>query len=173
MSSLGEPRSLETRRTSDLTAELFTRAKTSMPGWRPADPASDLAGALFAIAARFESEVAQRLDNVPQKMYRGFLQWLGARGLAAQAAEIPLVFSLTPGAQNSQPLLAQHPIQAQATPPQTTGASPAPDTFETEKDLMIVPGSLAAFIAAGFRQRCLLPGPRRILRAPGSGAGSG
>lgn len=147
MSSLREPR-LETRRSSDLSAELFARARAWLPTWQPPDPASDFAGALFAIAARFESEVAQRLDKVPEKMYRGFLQWLGVRGLAAQAAQIPLVFGLAPGT-NAEPVLAQAPIQAQATPPQApAGSSPEPITFETEHDLMIVPGSLAALIGA-------------------------
>jgi hypothetical protein len=145
MSILREPQ-LEPRRRQQLNDELQARAKAWLPDWKPRDPDTDFAGALFQIVARIESEVAQRLDKMPEKMYRGFLNWLGVRGQAAQAAKVPLVFSMVPTA--TTPVLAEAPIQVQATPPQTqTGASPEPVTFETEDDVMIVPGSLAALLA--------------------------
>jgi hypothetical protein len=145
MSILREPH-LELRRRQQLNEELQARAKAWLPDWKPRDPDTDFAGALFQIVARIESEVAQRLDKMPEKMYRGFLNWLGVRGQAAQAAKVPLVFSMVQTA--TTPVLAEAPIQVQATPPQTqTGASPEPVTFETEDDVMIVPGSLAALLA--------------------------
>jgi hypothetical protein len=144
MSILHEPR-LELRRTAKLREELFARAKAWLHDWRPRDNGTDFLGALLEIAARLESETAQRLDKMPEKMFRGYLAWLGVRGRAAQAARLPLAFSL---AANSEPVLAKAPIQVQATPPQTdTGDSPEPVTFETEDDLMIVPGALASLYA--------------------------
>jgi hypothetical protein len=144
MSNLGEPR-FETRRRADLRDELVARAKAWLPDWRPLDYTSDFAGALFEIAARLESEVAQRLDKMPEKMFRDFLTWLGVRGQAAQAARLPLVFNLTA---NSERVLAHPPIQVQATPPPSaSGGSAEPVTFETEEPVMIVPGTLAALNA--------------------------
>jgi len=144
MSTLREPR-FEIRRRTDLRDELLARAKAWMPGWRPLDYTSDFAGALLEIVARLESEVAQRLDKMPEKMFRDFLTWLGVRGEAAQAALLPLVFNLSA---NSASILAQAPVQVQGSPPpSTTGASPEPITFETEEDVMIVPGTLAALYA--------------------------
>ncbi|HLK48651.1 MAG TPA: hypothetical protein VKT49_10985 [Bryobacteraceae bacterium] len=144
MTSLREPR-FETRRRAELYKELVDRARAWLPEWRPLAQGSDSAGALLAIAARLESEVAQRLDKMPEKMYRGFLDWLGVRGKAAQAARVPLVFSLTA---NSEPVLAAAPVQVQATPPpSSSAASSEPVTFETEDDVMLVPGSLASLCA--------------------------
>src|SRR6516162_784046 len=94
MTTLREPR-FEIRRRTDLRDELVARAKAWMPGWRPLDYTSDFAGALLEIVARLESEVAQRLDKMPEKMFRDFLTWLGVRGEAAQAALLPLVFNLS------------------------------------------------------------------------------
>jgi hypothetical protein len=144
MSNLHQPR-FETRRRADLRDELVARAKAWLPDWRPLDYTSDFAGALFEIAARLESEVAQRLDKMPEKMFRDFLTWLGVRGQAAQAARLPLVFNL---AANSERILAQRPIQVQASPtPSNSGDSAEPVTFETEEDVMIVPGTLQALYA--------------------------
>jgi hypothetical protein len=144
MSSLREPR-FELRRRADLRDELIARAKAWLPDWRPRDTSSDFAGALLEIAARLESEVAQRLDKMPEKMFRDFLAWLGVRGQAAEAARLPLVFHLTP---NSERVLAEAPVRVQASPPpSSSGGAAEPITFETEKDLMIVPGTLAALVA--------------------------
>jgi len=157
MSSLREPR-FETRRRADLSAELMARAKAWLPDWRPLDYTSDFAGALLEIVARLESEVAQRLNKMPEKMFRDFLTWLGVRGLAAQAARVPLVFQL---AANSERVLGQAPIQVQASPPPSTtgGGSAEPVTFETQEDVMIVPGTLAGLYAVD-------PGADAFYQAP-------
>src|SRR5258708_6454848 len=123
MSILREPK-FESRRKAELRAELVSRAKAWMPDWRPRDAGSDFAGALLEIAARLESEVAQRIDKLPEKMFRGFLTWLGVRGAAAQAARLPVIFHMTA---KSEAVLAKKPIQMQATPPPTdTGVSIEP-----------------------------------------------
>src|SRR2546427_10613180 len=107
MSSMREPR-FETARRIDLRDELVARAKVWLPDWHPTSGAMDFAGALFEIAARLQSEVAQRLDKFPEKTFRGFLDWLGVRSQAAEAGRLPVVLCLAAG---SEPVLAAAPIQ--------------------------------------------------------------
>src|SRR6185295_18410816 len=85
---------LDTRRTSELAAELRERARSWIPSWALADGERDFGRALLEIAARFSSEVAERLDDAGEKMRRGFLDWLAVRGEAARPARMPVVFKL-------------------------------------------------------------------------------
>jgi hypothetical protein len=137
--------SFESRRRAQLRRELVDRARAWLPDWRPRDDGGDFALGLLETASRLESEVTQRLDRVPEKVYRGFLYWLGLRPDAGRAARLPVVFQMAPGA---EPVLARRPIQMQATPAQTdTGVAPEPVTLETDADLMISRGSLSALAA--------------------------
>ena len=137
---------VETRRRVELRRELIERARVWLPDWRPREDGGDFLIALFDIAARLESEVAQRLDKAPLKLLRNFYYWLGGRGLAGQAGRLPVVFGLAAG---SEPLLAAAPVQMQATPAQAdSSASPEPVTFETEQSLLLIPGALAAVVGA-------------------------
>jgi hypothetical protein len=124
MIGLRQPR-FETLHRVELRDELIARAKVWLPEWHFHDDSPDFASALFEIAARLESEVAQRLDKIPEKTFRGFLYWLGARGQAAQAGRLPIVFSLAAG---SDPVLAAAPVQVQA-------SAAVPVTFETETNV--------------------------------------
>ena len=92
------------------------------------------------IAARFNSEVAERLDRTGEKMRRGFLDWLGIHGKAARPARLPVVFKLADTAQEA--VLAPAPVQMQA------DAAGTPVVFETEREVHIVPGSLAVVVGA-------------------------
>ena len=142
----GVPKGFEPRRRKELGAELLARARVALPGWVPSDDDQDFATALFEITARLESEVAERLDRIPEKVFRGFLHWLGVVGDAGRAARLPVVFTMASGV---EPVLAQPPIQLQATPAQTDTSVPAePVTFETEAALMVTPATLAHVIAA-------------------------
>ena len=58
------------------------------------DASGDFGRALLEVAARFSSEVAERLDGAGEKMRRGFLDWLAVRGEAARPARMPVVFKL-------------------------------------------------------------------------------
>src|SRR5438105_2229922 len=125
---------LDERRTPEFSAELLERARAWIPDWGLADGEHDFGRALLEIAARFNSEVAERLDDVGEKMRRGFLDWLAERGEAARPARLPVVFKLTDTAQDA--VLASALVQMQAS---AVGASVV---FETEKDVRVIPGRL-------------------------------
>src|SRR5262245_31900587 len=93
--------SLEERREPQFFAELEERARTWIAEWGLADREQDFGRALLQVAARFNSEVAERLDNAGEKMRRGFLDWLAVRGEAARPARMPVVFKLADGARQS------------------------------------------------------------------------
>jgi hypothetical protein len=129
---------LEKRRAAEFSAELQERARAWLPAWSLADEEHDFGRALLEIAARFSSEVAQRLDIAGEKMRRGFLDWLAERGDAARPARMPVVFKLTDAAREG--VLASAPVRMQA------DAGGTPVVFETEKDVRIVPGQLAVVV---------------------------
>ena len=54
---------LDTRRTAEFAAELRERARAWIPSWGLTDDERDFGRALLEIAARFSSEVAERLDR--------------------------------------------------------------------------------------------------------------
>jgi hypothetical protein len=131
---------LETRRDADFAAELQERGRSWIPSWGLADTEQDFGKALLAIAARFSSEVAERLDGAGEKMKRGFLDWLAIRGLAARPARMPVVFKLADSAQG--PVAAEHPVRLQV------GVQDVSVVFETQTDLDIIPGRLDAVVGA-------------------------
>jgi hypothetical protein len=132
------PPRFEARRRKELQRELTERARVWLPEWRRTE-GGDFAAAIFEIAARLSSEVTERLDRVPEKAFRGFLDWLGIRGEAGRAARLPVVFTMAAG---SEPVLAEAPVQFQA-----LDVDP-PVTFETDQSLTIVPGALASIVGA-------------------------
>lgn len=129
---------LDERRTDEFFAELGDRAQAWIPDWGLADGERDFGRALLQIAARFSSEVAERLDRTGDKMRRGFLDWLGVPRKAARQARMPVVFKLAGSAQEA--VLAAAPVQMQA----DAGGSPV--VFETEQDIRIVPGQLQVVV---------------------------
>lgn len=129
--------SFETRRRRELTAELVDRARLWLADWHPGDD-GDFATALFTIAARLESEVTQRLDQVPKKAFHAFLDWLGVRGKPGRAARLPVVFTMIPG---STAIDAPARVQIQI----NTGDTPT--KLETERALRVLPGALTSIVA--------------------------
>ncbi|MDE2448654.1 MAG: hypothetical protein KGO22_06770 [Gammaproteobacteria bacterium] len=134
-----EAPSVEARRASDFESELLARARAWVPAWGADDP-QDFGRALLRVAARFNSEVAQRLDQVGEKAYRGFFDWLAVRGDAARPARMPVVFKLADPATDA--VLARAPVSMQA------DAGSASVNFETEDDVLVLPGQLAAIVGA-------------------------
>lgn len=130
---------LESRRAADFERELLTRAKAWIPSWSLDESEADFGLALLKIAARFHSEVAERLDQTGKKMALGFLDWLGIPAQAARPARVPMVFKMADTAR--EPILAPRPVKLQADVPDATV------TFETEADLQVIPGQLAAVVA--------------------------
>ena len=130
--------SVEARREADFENELLARAGAWIPAWGAADQPQDFGRALLRVAARFNSEVAQRLDKVGDKAYRGFFDWLAVKGSAARPARMPVVFKMVDKATDSQLALAPASLQASA-----GGASV---NFETEDDVLVLPANLAAIV---------------------------
>src|SRR6266851_5398517 len=143
---------IDQRRKAQFSAELEERARTWIPGWAFADVEGDFGHALLDIAARFDSEVTERLDGAGEKMRRGFLDWLAVRGEAARPARMPVVFKLADGAK--QAVLASAPVRMQA------DAGGTPVIFETEKDVRVVPGRLDVVVGVDADQDAFyLPPP--------------
>ncbi len=131
---------LEKRRSVDFLAELRERSRAWIPDWDLSAGQGDFGQALLDVAARFSSEIAERLDKAGDKMRAGFLDWLGVRGEAARPARVPVVFKLNDSAPASVDAIA--PIRLQA----SVGATPV--VFETEKSLTIIPATLKTIVAA-------------------------
>jgi hypothetical protein len=131
------PPSFEPRRRTQLNDEFVARARAWLTGWHPRDN-GDFATALFQIGARLESEVTQRLDKVPLKTFRAFLDWLGVKALPGRAAKLPVVFTMTPG---SDPIDAPERVRLQV------NSGDTPVIFETIEALRILPGTLATLVA--------------------------
>jgi hypothetical protein len=125
---------LETRRTREFSAELQERARAWIPAWEVTDAEGDFGRAVLEIAARFNSEVAERFDRAGEKMRRGFLDWLAVPREAARPSRMPVVFKLTDAAR--VPVLAEAPVRMQA------DAAGTPVVFETEDDVRVIPGTL-------------------------------
>lgn len=131
---------LDTRRAKQFAAELHERARAWIPSWGLADGERDFGRALLQIAARFSSEVAERLDDAGEKMRRGFLDWLAVRGEAARPARVPVVFKLADNARDA--VLASAPVRLQVDVESTSVV------LETETDVQLVPGRLELVVGA-------------------------
>jgi hypothetical protein len=134
---------IDTRRAEQFRGELLARARAWMRGWSLEESPGDFGAALLDVASRFSAQVAERLDGAGRKLGLGLLDWLAIRGRAAKPARMPVVFKLADTARD--PVLASRPVQLQAN---VAGSSVV---FETESDVMLVPGTLAQVVgvAAG------------------------
>lgn len=132
------PPRFETRRAKELEAELIERAKAWIPAWGMDDDKRDFGRALLKIAARFSSEVAERLDRAGEKVRLGFLDWLAVQGEAARPARLPVVFKLTDRAREAKPATASTRLQVEA-----AGASVI---LETETDMLVLPRGLQVLV---------------------------
>ncbi len=149
-----KPPQVEKRRRIELRDELVQRARAWLPEWRPRDVSADFLNALLEVAARLGSEVTQRLDRIPEKNFRGFLDWLGVRGKAGKAARLPVVFTM---AARSEPVLAPSRVQLQAT------GGLLPVTFETERELQIIPGTLSDLVGVDAPNDAFYLPPTKLL----------
>lgn len=138
--SARRPPTFERRRYGDFERELRDRARAWIPSWGLADGERDFGRALLEIAARYSTEVAERLDRAGDKMARGFLDWLALRGVAARPARLPVAFKLVDSAH--APVLARRPARMQI------DVHDASVTFETETDVQLVPGRLELVVGA-------------------------
>ncbi|HWA89516.1 MAG TPA: baseplate J/gp47 family protein [Rhizomicrobium sp.] len=157
--SLPRPPELEPRRFDEFEAEILARARSWIPGWSLNDSESDFGRALLAVAARFGAEVAERLDRVGDKMARGFLDWLAIRGDAARPARLPVAFKLADTMKESVQAPRRTRMQVEA-----LGTSVS---FETETDVLIVPGGIQSLVAVDpDKDAIYLPPPGLSSLAP-------
>ena len=146
------PPRLEPRRAARFEAELHERARAWLPSLAFPDDEADFARALLKAAARFGSEVAERLDRVGEKLHRGFLDWLAVRGEAARPARMPVVFKLADTAPTA--VLAEAGVRMQV------DAGGTPVVFETETSVRLVPGRLDVLVGVdGTADAFYLPPP--------------
>jgi hypothetical protein len=142
---------LDPRRAAQFAAELLERARVWIPSWSIASDERDFGYALLQVAARFSSEVAERLDKAGDKMRLGLLDWLGIAGEAARPARLPVVFKLTDSVEEAVPALAPTKLQAQV--------GDASVILETDTGLNVVPGTLQQLIAVDADQDALYLSP--------------
>ena len=140
--SARRPPGLDPRRESEFLRQLLERARLWIPGWDADESQPDFAQALLAVAARFQAEVAERLDRGGDKMALGFLDWLAIRGRAAIPARMPVVFKLT---DKAAAVTAPAPVQL------TADAGGAQVVFETEDAVRLLPVRLQMIVGADVR----------------------
>lgn len=132
------PPRFETRRANELEAELLARARAWIASWGVDDDERDFGRALLKVAARFSSEVNERLDRAGEKLRLGFLDWLAAPVEAARPARLPVVFKLTDSAREAKPATELTRLQVEA-----AGASVV---LETETDMLVLPRQLQLLV---------------------------
>ena len=153
------PPRFETRRAKELETELFERARAWIPSWGMDGDARDFGRALLKVAARFSSEVAERLDRAGEKLRLGFLDWLAVSSEAARPARLPVVFKLTDSAREAKAAVATTRLQAEA-----AGASVI---LETEQDVLVLPRGLQLVVGVdGADDAFFLPPPGISSLAP-------
>lgn len=103
---------------------------TCVPGWKPDE--GDAGLALLKIFAHMAEEVILRLNRVPQKHFAAFLDMLGISLLPADAAQAPVSFFLSDGAES-------HVLIPKGTP---VAAGDKEVTFETQKNMLASPARL-------------------------------
>ena len=148
---------IDGRRRAALLAMLEQLVPACLPDWRAGGGQGDVAQAILSIAASLEAEVTQRLDRVPEKQFRNFLDWIGIHRDPARAARLYVVLLTAPGAPTT--VLAPPRLRLQAQ------VSSGPIVFETDQDVLVVPGSLTDLVAVdGTGDKLYLP-PSGVLRA--------
>lgn len=149
--SARRPPGLDPRRESEFLRQLLERARQWIPGWDADESQPDFARALLAVAARFQAEVAERLDRGGDKMALGFLDWLAIRGRAAIPARMPVVFKLT---DKAAAVTAPAPVQL------TADAGGAQVVFETEEAVRLLPARLQMIVGVDItKDAYYLPPP--------------
>ena len=149
---------IDGRRRAALLAMLEQLVPACLPDWRAGGGQGDVAQAILSIAASLEAEVTQRLDRVPEKQFRNFLDWIGIHRDPARAARLYVVLLTAPGAPAT--VLAPPRLRLQAQ------VSSGPIVFETDQDMLVVPGSLTDLVAVdGMGDKLYLPFPGLLTAA--------
>ncbi len=148
---------LDRRTASDIVAQmvLLLEQYTTTPlgvtppypfvPWREYDLATlqptGVSAALIGVFARFCELVIERLNQVPDKNFRAFLDLLGAARLPPEPARVPLTFSLAAGRTDDAVVPAGTKVAAQPAPGDT-----APVIFEVEQALVVTAAQLVSLV---------------------------
>jgi uncharacterized phage protein gp47/JayE len=119
---------------------------------------TDTGTALLNIFSYIAGHVINRLNQVPYKNFVAFLDMLGIQLLPAQSARVPMTFKLSDGT-DKEILI----------PQRTQGAADATDEreeqpFETEKNLLAVPGLLKKVISIDPKNDAIYIPPPAFLK---------
>jgi predicted phage baseplate assembly protein len=85
---------IDGRTRAELLAELESVADTYVDGWDPSSP--DSGTTLLEVFSRFQTDVVQRLNSVPEKHRVAFLDALDFSRRPPQSARVPLTVRTTP-----------------------------------------------------------------------------
>ena len=147
-----KPPGLEPRRFSDFERELLDRARTWIPSWGLADGERDFGRALLEVAARFNSEVAERLDQVGDKVAAGFST--GSRWVARRQGPRECRWRFSLQTRRARPSMRRIRCECKSMP------SARNVSFETETDIRIVPGRLQLVVGVDpDKDKLFLPPP--------------
>lgn len=150
------------RRSEALFRDLQQRAQSWLPKWQgiaaraDASARGDFARTFLQLAARINAEVTERLDQTPDKVALGMLDWLAIAARPGNAARMPVV--LKARANGKQTVFAKAPLKFQVN---TTGA---PIPFESSQDIRVVPGALIRAAALDAAKDALYLPPPSLLR---------
>lgn len=104
---------------------------------RPIGPSA----ALIGIFSRFVELAIERLNQVPDKHFRAFLDLVGAAQLPPAPARVPLTFSLVPGRLDGAVVPAGTKVAAQP-----AAGDKGPVLFEVERAVVVTPVQLGEFV---------------------------
>lgn len=154
---MNTPPKLDSRTASDIVDELVVLLETyttgpivggtpyyAFPPWREYDSTlkpTGVSAALIGVFARFAELVIERLNQVPDKNLRAFLDLLGAARLPPEPARVPLTFSLAAG--RTEEAVVPAGTKVAATPAE--GES-EPVVFEVERPLVVTAAQLSSLV---------------------------
>lgn len=125
---------IDKRSFQELLRQMQSMAPFYTPEWNPAID-KDPGQALMKIYLHMLEQVITRLNQVPDKNFIKFLDWLGIKMLPAQSASAPITFKLAEGT--------KEPVTVpKGTLVMGEGTDGNEVTFETEADLRVTPSVL-------------------------------
>jgi hypothetical protein len=131
------PPPIEPRTFRDYVDETLDRVR-EYSGWSPPTGGGDPGTALVHIFARMAELVTDRLNQMPDRNFLAFLDFIGLDLRPPQPARVPLTFYLAAGASEAV-VPARTPVAAALLEGETE-----PVVFETERGLTLTPAELAA-----------------------------
>jgi hypothetical protein len=147
---------IDSRTATDIARQVRDLLGQYAPAWKEelTDPKTGvvqqtdtLAGALIDIFGRLAEIIIQRLNQVPDKNFRAYMNLLGVSLLPPQPARVPLTFTLAAGSTSN----AIVPAGTQVAAPPAPGES-QPVIFETERELVVTSAQLSSLFVSNPEQ---------------------